>query len=99
VTAEVTHDRKALQRILDEDFVVTNSSGKTSDRATFISGILSESIAPYDVAHDIVGVHGDTAVVVDRFGEGLATRATWVAVKRNGQWRVIFEQFSKLAEP
>lgn len=96
VEAEVKHDRKALERILDEKLVVTYGSGKTTGRAEFIAEILSEPIAPYEVVHDLVRVFGDTAIVVDRFGPGLKTKVTWVAIRRNGQWRVIAETFSSV---
>lgn len=98
VEAEVKHDRQALERILDERLVVVYASGKTSDRTDFIKMILSKPIAPYKVINDMVRVFGDTAVVVDRFGPGLATKVTWVAIKRDGRWRVISETFSRVAE-
>ena len=97
VEAEVKHDRQALERILDERLVVVYASGKTTERTGFINMILSQPIPPYEVVHDMVRVFGDTAVVVDRFGTGLTTKVTWVAIKRDGRWRVISETFSNVA--
>jgi catechol 2,3-dioxygenase-like lactoylglutathione lyase family enzyme len=98
VKAEVGHDQKALERILDEALVVTYASGKTVGRKEFIEQIVSRPVPPFEVAHDSVHIHGDTAVVIDRFGEGLKNKATWVAVKKSGQWRVISEHFSTIRE-
>lgn len=90
------HDRKAIERILDEKLVVTFGSGKTTGREEFIAAILSEPVAPYEVVHDLVRVFGGAAIIVDRFGDGLKTKATWVAIRRNGHWRVIAETFSSV---
>jgi hypothetical protein len=47
IDAEVDHDRKTLERILDHQFVVIGPSGKTSGKAAFIDSILSRPIAPF----------------------------------------------------
>ena len=94
--AEVAHDRKALEQILDEGFVVTLRSGKTLDRAEFIDFIVGRQIPPFEAVHDVIHVFGDTAIVVDRFGTGLATKATWVAIRREGRWRVVAEALAKI---
>ncbi len=94
--AEVAKDRIALERILDEGFVVTFSSGKTFDRGEFIDLILKVNMPPFNIVHDTIRINGDTAIIVDRFGDNLDTKCTWVAVKRNGQWRVIAEQMTKI---
>ncbi len=96
VEAEVKHERKAIERILDEKLLVTFGSGKTTEREEFIAAILSEPVAPYEVVHDLVQVFRDTAIVVDHFGTGLKANVTWVAIRRNGQWRVIAETFSSV---
>jgi len=51
-------------------------------------------MALYEVVHDLVRVFGDTAVVVDRFGEGFGTKVVWVAIRQDGRWRVIAETFT-----
>ena len=98
IDAEVSGDRKALERILDEQFLATWASGKTIDRTAYIDYILSEEIPPFSVVHDAIRVHGDTALVIDISATG-KTKFTWIAVKRDGQWRVISETFSKVASP
>ena len=98
INAEVSGDRKALERILDEQFLATWASGKTIDRTAYIDYILSEEISPFSVVHSVIQVHDNTAVVID-VSESGKTKFTWIAVKRDGQWRVISETFSRVESP
>jgi ketosteroid isomerase-like protein len=93
IDAEVSGDRIALERILHEDFLATCASGRTIDRTTFIDRVLANKPAPFSVTHESIRVHGDTALVIDLSADG-KTKFTWIAVKRDGQWRVISETFS-----
>jgi ketosteroid isomerase-like protein len=94
--AEAARDRKTLEHILDDGFVVTFSSGKTLEKAAFIQLIATIMMPPFNIVHDFIYVDGDTAIVVDRFGANLDTKCTWVAVKRNGEWRAIAEQMTRI---
>ena len=98
IDAEVSGDRVSLERILDEQFLATWASGKTIDRTGYIDYILSKEISPFSVVHDAIRVHGDTALVIDITESG-KTKFTWIAVKRDGQWRVISETFSSVESP
>ncbi|MGA8205483.1 MAG: nuclear transport factor 2 family protein [Woeseiaceae bacterium] len=98
VDAEVHGDRAALERILHEDFLVTYASGRTVDRTTFIDGILKARLAPFTVIHKTIRVHGDTALIIDVSEDG-KTKFTWIAIKRDGQWRVISETGSRVESP
>lgn len=98
IDAEVSGDRKALEHILHEQFLATWASGKTIDRTAYIDYILSEDIPPFSVVHDEIRIHGDTAVLIDVSETG-KTKFTWIAVKRDGQWRVISETFSRVESP
>ena len=95
IDAEVHHDKAALERLLDERFLVTNSSGKTVDRMTFVDHIMNTKIAPFEVLNETVNVHGDAALVISTTTDHTA-KFTWIAVKKAGQWRVISETFSKI---
>ena len=97
IDAEVHHDKAALERILDERFLVTLSSGKTVDRTAFVDRIISMDIRPFEVLNEVVNVHGDAALVISTTTDH-TTKFTWVAVKKQAQWRVISETFSKIAE-
>ena len=98
IDAEVSGDRKALERILDEQFLATWASGETIDRTAYIDYILSEEIPPFSVVHNAIRIHGDAAVVIDLSETG-KTKFTWIAVKRDGHWRVISETFSRVESP
>ena len=91
IEAEVGHDRMALERILNDGFMVTLASGDTLDKAAFVERILSKPILPFEVVHETVRVHGDTAIVVDSLAIRRELKFIWVAVKRHGQWRVVEE--------
>jgi len=95
VAAEVHGDRAALERILHEDFLATISSGRTIDRTTFIDMVISDPPAPFTVSHESIRVHGDTALVIDLSANG-KTKFTWIAIRRDGMWRVISETFSRV---
>lgn len=98
VEAEVHGDRKALEQILHEDFLVTYASGRTVDRTSFIDAITSSKPAPFKVIHEVVRVQGDTALVIDKSESG-KTKFTWVAIRRDGHWRVISETASRVEAP
>ena len=98
IDAEVAHDRQALERILDEQFLNTFASGKIVDRAAYIDWIMATDISPFQVVHEEIRVHGDTALVIDRTPSG-TFQFSWIAVRRDGQWRVISETMSKVVPP
>ena len=95
INAEVSGDRDALERILHKEFLATFASGRTVDRTIFIDRVLANRPAPFSVTHESIRVHGDTALVID-VSENGKTKFTWIAVKRDGQWRVISETFSRI---
>jgi hypothetical protein len=97
IEAEVGHDSVALERILDERFLATFTSGKTIDRAAYINWIMKEAIDPFKVSNEIINIYGDTAVVIATTTDH-QIKFTWIAVKKNGRWRVISETFSKVTE-
>lgn len=68
------------------------------DRAAYIDFIVGKEIAAFTVEHDVIKIHGDTALVVDISKSG-KTRFTWIATRFDGQWRVISETFSKVEAP
>jgi len=98
IDAEVRGDRAALERILHEDFVATLASGRTVDRSSFIDAVLANPPAPFRVAHELIRVHADTALVID-VSESGKTKFTWIAIRRDGEWRVISETFTRVGSP
>jgi ketosteroid isomerase-like protein len=98
IEAEVRRDTDALERLLDERFLVTFASGKTVDRAGFIEWIRNSDIKPFQVTNEAIHVHGDTAVVIS-VDSNRTVKFTWVAVKRDQRWRVVSETFSRVPAP
>lgn len=98
IDAEVARDRPALELILDEGFLATLFSGRTIDREAFIEMILEANLEPFEVVHETVRVHGDVAVVIDTSPDG-KVKYSWIAMKRDGRWRVISETFSRVQTP
>lgn len=97
IKAEVGHDQPALEDILDEQFLVTYPSGRTGDRADFVSRVMNSDIPPFEVIHEEIRVHGDTVVVLDSSTDG-KTKYTWVAVRKGQSWKVVSEVFSKVVQ-
>ena len=95
IDAEVQDDRAVLEEILHEDFVSTFASGKTLDREAYIDFILALDISPFTVNNESMTQFGDTVVVVDVSDSG-TTKFTWIAVKRDDQWIVIAQTFSRI---
>jgi hypothetical protein len=68
--AEVKHDATALARTLDDEFVVSYSSGKPMDKAAFIAQVMAFSMAEilsYDWLRTSRQVDG-TAVILSFLG-------------------------------
>lgn len=99
--AEVARDRKTLEHILDDSFLATFGDGHTFEKADFIDLIMKMNLPPMRLAHDFIRIHGNTAIIVTRFGFGdtLGTKCTWVAIRRNGEWRAIAEHMSEIEQP
>lgn len=95
INAEVQRDRAALERILDERFLATFASGRTIDRMAFIDLIMEADIQPFEVLHEVIQIHGDVALVIDS-SRVRGTKYTWIAVRKQGQWRVISETFTNI---
>ena len=98
IEAEVRNDREALERLLDERFMVTFASGRTMNRAEFIEWIRTAEIKPFQVTNESILVHGDTGVVIGVNAER-TVKFTWVAVKKAQRWRVVSETFSRVPVP
>ncbi len=56
---------------------------------------MNAEIPPFKVEHDIIRVQGDTALVINLSEDG-KSKYRWIAVKPDGQWRVISETFTSV---
>ncbi len=95
IEAEVQSDGKALEEILDKDFLSTFASGTTLDRSSYIDFIVGLDIPPFTVRNQSMTQHGDTVVVID-VSESGTTKFTWIAVRRDARWKVISQTFSRV---
>ena len=95
INAEVRGDRNALEEILHEDFLSTFASGATLDRASYVDFIVGRDISPFKVNNESMVQHGDTVVVID-ISESGTTKFTWIAMRRDGDWCVISQTFSRV---
>jgi hypothetical protein len=98
IDAEVQNDESALKEILHEKFLSTFASGTTLDRTSYIDFIVGLDISPFKVKNESMVEYGDTVVVID-VSESGATKFTWIAVRHDGQWKVIAQTFSNVEAP
>ena len=98
IDAEVQNDESALKEILHEKFLSTFASGTTLDRTSYIDFIVGLDISPFKVKNESMVEYGDTVVVID-VSESGATKFTWIAVRHDGQWKVIAQTFSNVEGP
>jgi ketosteroid isomerase-like protein len=101
--AETKHDAAALDRILDDKFLVTFGSKKPYDKAAFVKAITQGEVDPTEsqsLTDASVIVDGDTAIVIGTdtlhgTKNGAAytevARYTVTYVYRHGQWRALAE--------
>lgn len=97
------------ERILADDFIFTNSSGKVTNKSEELAQVRSgdfkyESVKSEDVR---VKVYGKTAVVTGRFiarvqhkgnDFAISERYTAVFVKRGSGWQMAVEHASEIAQ-
>jgi len=80
IRAEVSHDKGKLERVLDDQFLVTLASGKTIDKRAYVESIMSEKIDQFVVVKEAIKIHGNVALVVGVIkAENL--KVSWVAVR------------------
>lgn len=109
LAAEVARDKAALDRLVDDRFVLNQSDGTTSDKAALIDAVLGMNMVGQTITERSVLLEGDVAIVFGtaelRFapsqpgGEASSSllRYTATYVKREGTWRMLALQMMKHA--
>ncbi len=102
----VKKDIAGLRRIIADDFVGAESSGRVVDKTQFINDISGSDDVQSETAEDLkVRVFGDTAIVTGRLlikgrkkeaDYDLKLLFTDVWVKQNGQWQVANHQATQI---
>ena len=98
-TAMVNKDRAALERVLDDSFVLVHMTGLRQTKEVYISAIMDGTLNYHAASHEEMRaeINGDTAVLIGRskvtaavFGGGTHTwrlQLRFHLVKQNGEWR------------
>ena len=108
--AIVRKDRAAIEANMAEDFRQIDGSGNLETKTSFVEGIVSDQleIDPYSVEEFDVRVFGDIALLSGRTrmtGRYAAKPFTShyryidAYVRRNGEWKVVSVQITKIPEP
>jgi len=100
----------AMDRLLGEEFIVTDNEGRTHDRADELALYKNKrrQTQSWEASDVKVRVYGDAAVVTERAvvkdvldgkPRDVEFRLTHVWVKRDGRWQVVARQGTHISEP
>jgi ketosteroid isomerase-like protein len=103
--AQVKADGAELKRLVADDYVLVNSSGRVQNKAELIADYLAPGykIEPYEVLEPVEKVWGDGAVMgglvnLKGLSEGkpfaVTLRFADIWAKRNGKWQVVYTHVS-----
>ena len=108
--AQVNGDRAALERLVADDYVLVNGAGQVQDKARLIADYVAPGfkLDPFTIEEPVEKLLGDTALLggrvnmtgVDggqRFALVVRFVDTWAL--RDGQWRVVYSQVTRVAKP
>jgi peptidylprolyl isomerase len=99
-------DREMLNRILADDFISTNDEGQVFNKAQYVEAVMETlKVESYSLDDLTTRVYGDTGIVAGRWTgkftvdgkpSGGAFRFTDTFVKRQGRWRVVASQDTRI---
>jgi ketosteroid isomerase-like protein len=108
--AQVQGDRAALERLVADDYVLVNGAGQVQDKARLIADYVAPGfkLDPFTIEAPVEKVLGDTALLGGRVnmtgtdgGQRFALTVRFVDTwaRRDGQWRVVYSQVTRVAKP
>lgn len=108
--AQVNSDRAALERLVADDYVLVNGAGAVQSKADLIRDYMAPGfkLDPFTIEAPVEKVHGDVALLGGRVnmtgtdgGQRFALTVRFVDTwaKRDGQWRVVYSQVTRVAKP
>jgi ketosteroid isomerase-like protein len=108
--AQVNGDRAALERLVADDYVLVNGAGQVQDKARLIADYVAPGfkLDPFAIEEPVEKVFGDTALLGGRVNMtgtdggqrfALAVRFVDTWARRDGQWRVVYSQVTRVAKP
>jgi ketosteroid isomerase-like protein len=106
--AQVKADAAELKRLVADDYLLVNSSGRVQNKAELIADYLAPGykIEPYEVLQPVEKAWSDGAVMgglvhLKGQSEGkpfaVTLRFADIWAKRNGKWQVVYSHVSKPA--
>jgi ketosteroid isomerase-like protein len=107
--AIVRKDRAAIESNMADDFRQIDGAGNVESRRSFVEGIVSDrlEIDPYTVEDFEVRLYGDVALLSGRTrmtgrfdGQPFASHYRYIDiyVRREGAWKIVSVQITKLSE-
>jgi len=108
--AQVNGDRAALERLVADDYVLVNGAGQVQDKARLIADYVAPGfkLDPFAIEEPVEKVLGDTALLGGRVNMtgvdsgqrfALVVRFVDAWARRDGQWRVVYSQVTRVAKP
>jgi ketosteroid isomerase-like protein len=106
----VNGDRAALERLVADDYVLVNGAGQVQDKARLIADYVAPGfkLDPFTIEAPVEKVLGDTALLGGRVNMtgvdggqrfALVVRFVDAWARRDGQWRVVYSQVTRVAKP
>lgn len=98
-------DNQALQRLLADDFSITDEEGRVMSKAEYIGGTANVSLESYSFDEVSLKSYGNTAVISARWiikgsaqGHDFSGeyRETNVWIKKGGRWQVVATHVSRM---
>ena len=105
--ARVRNDKAAIERVVADDFIGTNSGGQVSGKAETLNSPNTTpggmKIDSMDIDDTRVRVYGNTAVVTGRRtvkagDRSFSLRFTHVYVKEKGRWQMVASQVTGIPQ-
>jgi len=108
--AQIHADRAALERLVADDYVLVNGAGVVQSKADLIRDYVTPGfkLDPFTIEEPVEKVHGDVALLGGRVnmtgtdgGQRFALMVRFVDTwaKRDGQWRAVYSQVTRVAKP
>ena len=111
IQALLRGDTVALEYILAEEFISTESSGKVSTKPEFIAAFKRDGIGfeSFEIEENNVRIYGETAIVIGRYSNRMRARDATPApliharhlrfyVKRSGLWLLVAHQATEIVK-
>ncbi|MDB5457703.1 MAG: hypothetical protein JWP92_3288 [Caulobacter sp.] len=108
--AQVDGDRAALERLVADDYVLVNGAGVVQSKAELIRDYVAPGfkLDPFQIEAPVEKAWGDAAILGGRVkmtgtdgGQrfSLVVRFVDTWAKRDGRWRVVYSQVTRVATP